>query len=251
MQKRMKIVDAHMHLGPCRVFDVEVKAEELLNNMERNGITASIVQPFPGAPDVKKIHQEIARLASENPGRIFGMASLNPHQDDDTYFAELDMLVKDYKFVGVKLHTIGHAINPLSKDATKVFEAARKLGIPVMVHTGPGVPFSLPSLVILRAKQFPDVNIILAHAGNGMVLSDEIIPTVSICKNVYVETSWSSILEKQAFIRTLGADRIIFGSDLPINTPIELYQYKMLNLSHEELEKILFENANKLFRLGL
>jgi predicted TIM-barrel fold metal-dependent hydrolase len=248
---KMKIIDAHMHLGSCRIFDVAITKEELMNSMKQNNITASIVQPFPGAPDIKKIHHEIARLALENPGKIFGMASLNPHQDDDAYLDELDMLVKDNKFVGVKLHTIGHSINPLSKDATKVFEAAKKLRIPVMVHTGPGIPFSLPSLIIPRAKQYPDVNIILAHAGNGMVISDEIIPTVLAFENIYIETSWSSILEKQIFLRTLGADKIIFGSDLPINTSTELYQYKTLGLSEEEMDKILYKNANKLFKLGL
>ena len=247
----MRIINSHMHLGPCRIFDVTITEKELMDGMKQNDVTASIVQPFPGAPNPKKIHDEIARLTSENPGKIFGMVSLNPHQSDEEYLAELDRLVKDHKFVGVKIHTIGHSINPLANDATKVFEAAKRLGIPVMVHTGPGIPFSLPSLIVPRAKQYPDVNIILAHAGCGMVISDEIVPTVLACKNVYIETSWSSILEKQIFLRTLGADKILFGSDLRINISTELHQYKVLDLPEEDLDKILFKNANKLFRLGL
>lgn len=247
----MKIINTHMHLGSCRIFDVTITEKELMNSMKENDLTATIVQPFPGAPDPKKVHDKIARLASENPGEIFGMVSLNPHLNDDEYLAELDRLVKDHDFVGVKVHTIGHAINPLANDATKIFEASKRLKIPVMVHTGPGIPFSLPSLVVPRAKEYPDVTIVLAHAGGGMVISDEIPPTVSACKNVYVETSWSSILEKQIFLGTIGANKLLYGSDFPINISTEIHQYRALDLPEEDLKKVLFENANEIFGLGL
>lgn len=45
----MKILDAHSHIGKCRVFDLDVTEEDLIKNMDANGIDAAIVQPFPGA----------------------------------------------------------------------------------------------------------------------------------------------------------------------------------------------------------
>ncbi|MFQ5998221.1 MAG: amidohydrolase family protein, partial [Candidatus Bathyarchaeia archaeon] len=139
------IIDSHSHLGSCRVFDLDTSEQELLSTMANNGITTNIVQPYPGAPNVKEVHNRIGKLAKENPGKIFGLASLNPHMNEDEYNEEVERVVKDLGFVAVKIHTIGHAVNPLGRSADKVFKAAKKLGIPVMVHTGPGVPFSLPS----------------------------------------------------------------------------------------------------------
>jgi predicted TIM-barrel fold metal-dependent hydrolase len=48
----------------------------------------------------------------------------------------VERCVKELKFVGVKLHTIGHGVNPLTEDGDLVFATAFELGIPAMVHTG-------------------------------------------------------------------------------------------------------------------
>lgn len=37
----IKIIDVHQHLGSCRVFDVNVPKEELLETTNNNGIAAS------------------------------------------------------------------------------------------------------------------------------------------------------------------------------------------------------------------
>jgi hypothetical protein len=50
------IIDAHMHLGSCRVFDLDITEEQLLANLDRNAVNAAIVQPFPGAPDPRAVH---------------------------------------------------------------------------------------------------------------------------------------------------------------------------------------------------
>jgi len=247
----MNIVETHSHLGPCRVFDIEVSEKEILKAIDEYNLTAIILQPFPGAPDPKAIHDKIAALSKEYPGKIFGIVSLNPHISEDEYISEADRLIKDYGFVGLKIHTVGHAINPLSNDAKKVFEAAKRLGVPVMIHTGPGVPFALPSMVIPRAMEYPDVPIILAHAGYGLVITAEVFAMASVAKNLYVETSWTSIFDKKNLLYTWGPERIIFGADLLYNIPVELYQYKLLNIPEEDLEKILFKNAMKVFKLKL
>jgi hypothetical protein len=213
-------------------------------------VDAALLLPYPGAPDVEKIHDEIVQLMKENPGKIFGIVSLNPHMDEERYLSEVERLVKDEGFVGVKLHTIGHAINPLSSDATKVFEAAKRLHIPVIVHTGMGIPFALPSLVIPRAKAYPNVKIVLYHSG-WQVFSPEDYVAASVCDNVYLETSWCSVLEKSWFINALGSDRVLFGSDLPENQAAEIFSFKSLNISDKDLENVLGKTAIRVFDLKI
>lgn len=245
----MKIINSHMHLGSCRVFDLDTPEEEVLGAMRKHGVTTQIVQPYPGAPNPVEVHGRIARMAKGNPGKIFGLVSLSPHMEEEKYRAEVEKLVKDDGFVAVKLHTIGHAVNPLGNSATKVFEAAKALKVPVMVHTGPGMPFSLPSLVIPRATQYPDVPIILAHAGWGAMQAAEVYATAKTCKNVCLEPSWCSVWEKGWFVKEFGADRVMLGSDLTNNISTELHQFNSLGLAEKDLEKCLYSTANRVFGL--
>ena len=59
------ILDAHMHLGECRVFDNDVSEQALMDALDRNQVDAAIVQPFPGAPDPRAVHDRIANLAAK------------------------------------------------------------------------------------------------------------------------------------------------------------------------------------------
>ena len=240
------IIDGHAHLGSCRAFDTTVTAEELLRTMDQNGVDSSIVLPLPVPPDYRTAHDDIAALAGRHPGRIYGVASLNPHVDDDEYFAEVRRCVRDLGFVGLKLHPLGHACAPTARDATKVFETARALRIPLIVHTGIGAPWALPSLVIPRAQKYPDVKIVLAHAG-GYVYTAEAYVAATICPNIYLETSWCGPHRIREMAEALGPERVMFGADLPANVPTELTKYRTGGLSPEAQEICLGRSARAVF----
>jgi len=148
-----KKIDTHAHLGECCVFGLYATEEEMIRRMDESGVDATIVQPYPGAKDYLKRHDEIAELCAKYPGRFFGLASLSPHVGKDKYQREIERCIKELKFVALKLHTIGHALNPLSEDGDFAFATADHFGIPAMVHTGAGIPFSLPALCIPAAKK--------------------------------------------------------------------------------------------------
>jgi len=246
----MPVVDAHAHLGKCRVFDLEVSAENLLAAMDANGIDATIVMPFPGAEDARRTHDAIAELAERYKGRIFGMVNLNPHCGPEEYFAEANRCVKELGFVGLKLHTVGHAVNPLSRDAETVFLAARELGVPVMIHSGPGVPFALPAHLLPRAKEFPDVKFVIAHAGFTF-FTGEAYAVAQECSNIYLETSWLFSDDIRWLVKTFGAERVMMGADLPRNVAPALTIAESADLSEEEKRLYLGETAVRTFKLNL
>jgi len=247
----MRIVDVHLHLGPCKVFDLDTSEQALMGAIEKNKIDAGLVEPYPGAPDARKVHNDIAKLMKKYPKKVFGVANVNPHQDEREYNGEVDRLIKDEGFVGIKLHTIGHAISPLAADAKKVFEAARRHKVPLMIHTGAGIPFALPSLTIPMAQAYPDLPIILFHSGMAHIYSTEAYIAAKLCKNIYLEGSWISINEKMWFVNDLGSERIVLGTDLPENTAVEIFQYKSAGLSDRDLANVLGENAIRLFKLKI
>jgi predicted TIM-barrel fold metal-dependent hydrolase len=245
----MIIVDAHAHLGPCTVFDIAAPADEVIRTMDDNGIDAAILQPYPGAPDAMAVHNEIAELAKKYPGRIFGIASINPRfLGKERYFAEVERCIKDLGFVGVKLHTIGHAISPVSEIGGWVFEAANKFKVPIQVHTGTGIPFALASACIPRAIQYPDLPIVIVHSG-WVLVSPDAYGTAKACPNIYMETSWSIGSEIEWWVNDLGANRIMFGADLPNNRAAELAKYRALNLTDKQFEQVLGRTALDVYKL--
>lgn len=248
-----KIVDAHFHLGACRVFDLEVSERDILKLLEEYHFSAVILQPFPGAfpQPPTHVHSKIAELSKKYEGRIYGLVSINPHiLDRDEWKREVKKWVKDDEFVGIKIHTIGHAINLMSKDAEMMFETANELEVPVMIHTGLGQPFASPTHVCNYAEKYPDLKIILSHAGFIFSATDALM-VAKHYRNIYLETSWSTAEDILLFIKTLGAKRVMFGTDLPTNVLVELGKLKALNLESDEKEWFLHKTAENVFKLKI
>ena len=178
------------------------------------------------------------------------MVSLNPHLPKGKYINEVKRCVEELGFVGIKLHPQAYACDILSPEADKVFEIASQLSIPVMIHTGRGIPFASPATSILRAKQYPKIPIILAHSGFCIVPSDALVAGL-VCNNIYLETSWCIPPDIIRFIKKLGSERVMFASDSICNIPTELTKYYSIGLSENDLENCLGKTAIKIFKLPI
>ncbi|MEM4521544.1 MAG: amidohydrolase family protein [Candidatus Bathyarchaeia archaeon] len=193
-----------------------------------------------------KVHDRIHELSVRFKGRVYGLASINPFLNSELVSKELERSLGELKFKGVKLHTAGHSISPPNPRASIIFEAARKHKVPVMIHTGPG-PFSDPMLVAPRAEEYPDVKIILAHAGFG-IYANAALWLAKKYDNIYLETSWSHTFDLQAFLSSVP-DKVVFGTDLVENIPVEYAKLQGLKLSDDVKEKFLYSNAKTLFNI--
>ena len=242
------IVNTHAHVGDTRVFDVVSDPDELLAAMDATGVDVSLVMPSAGCRDAAAVHDQIYQLGQAHPGRIFGIVQLNPHVDPDVYEAEASRCVRELGFVALKIHPLGYGVNPLGRSADTVFRVGQKLGVPVMVHTGSGIPWALPSLCILPAQKYPDLPIILAHAGMGVFMLDAYV-TARLCPNIYLETSWAKPGELKWLIGELGPERIMLGMDLVSNMPVELFKYRGLGLPDAVLDACLGGTALRVFKL--
>lgn len=242
----MKVIDTHMHLGPCRIFGLHITEQDIIGYLNRYDVVAVIVQPFPGSPDPVSVHNKIYDLSQKLKGRVFGLASINPFLDEEFVKKELERALGELGFVGVKLHTAGHAISPTNPRADLLFKIASKYKVPVMIHTGPG-PFSDPILATGKAEEYPDVKIILAHAGFGIYANGALFMAKKY-DNVYLELSWSHVFDAVAFTSWVP-DKVLFGTDLIENIPVEYAKLEGLKLSEDAKEKLLYLNAKKVFNL--
>ena len=244
----MRIIDAHMHLGEDLMFGTDDSEETLLSVMDANGISAQLVQPGILAVDQKKAHERIHRFAQAHRGRVYGISCFSPYLPEETYLSLVRWAVRDLGFKGVKLHTNAFCMAPTHPQAEKIFRIAAELDVPVMIHTGNGVPNALPSLCIPMARRYPRAKIVLAHAGGGTFAADALV-VAQECPNVYLETSWVPSYDLSSMVRALGPERVMLGTDLVNNVAVELAKYRTLGFSERELEWCLGKTAAAVFQV--
>lgn len=245
----MPIFDAHMHLGESIENGMVLDEATQLENCKRYGVEGGIILPFPVVADYRRSHDRIAEFCSKNPG-FLGALTLNPPLlGKEETIAEMERCIKELGFRVVKFQPTAYAMFPSSQWAGLMFEQAARLGAVVMVHTGWGLPHSLPALLMPRAQEFPNLPIIIAHGGFGSSTGYEAVIVAQNCPNVYLETSWCWGMDIRHFVGMLGAGRVMMGSDFPENVPAALTIYDTIPLSDTERRACLWGTAADLFDL--
>jgi len=243
-----RIIDTHMHLGEDLIYNTFDDEARVWGYMQEFGIDGVILQPGHLNYGFRQGCTRIRDFAAAHPGQAWGIVSHTPHCSDAEYFDEVSWAVRELGFVALKLHPEAHACSPMAAPAKKVFEAARALKVPVMIHTGNGVCNSLPSLAILPAREYPDVPVVLAHAGGGM-FGQEAMIAAKVCENIFLETSWTPVYVLKEFIEKIGCERLMFGTDNPDNVGVELAKHHALHMSDDQLEWCFSRTAETLFKL--
>ncbi|MCC6454215.1 MAG: amidohydrolase family protein [Caldilineaceae bacterium] len=243
------VIDAHCHLGQSLLSGVDISEEGLLATMRGHGIDVALVmpQPFQGL-EVVAIHDRIARLAEAQPGAIYGMANVSCRLPEADYRREVTRCIRDLGFKAIKIDPSVHAVAPNHPVAEIVFATAQELGVPVIIHTGLGAPFALPALAIPPALKYPDLTIVLAHAGYGVYYAEALV-AAQVCPNIILEHSWSPSFQVEAMTKSLGADRVMFGSDHLTNVAPELAKLHAIGLDDNQLSAILGGTARRVFHL--
>jgi predicted TIM-barrel fold metal-dependent hydrolase len=111
---------------------------------------------------------------------------------------------------------------------------------------------SAPERVLKVIEKFPELKIIVAHMG-GVLMWEEVLEKLA-GKNIYLDTSDSiRIMKKELFEQFFEKhdfDKIIYGSDFPIQDPKEEIEFvKTLNISEKNKQKILSCNIKNLINL--
>ncbi len=237
----MKKIDAHAHIGYIGGWaDVGIDEAGLIKQMDDFEIEKTALCCEDNDVTLKAM--------TDNPGRIIGCIYVNPLNQRTVDFME-DYTSKGFK--AVKLNPLRHAYCADGEVVNPVMEKARKLGIPVCIHSG-HPPYSLPWQIGLLAERFPDVKVMMIHMGHGHgVYIDAALKMARKYSNIYLEMSGmpmpSKILEAY---ETVGKNRIMFGTDTPFHHPsVELQKVLVSGADKGGIERILYENAKEFFAL--
>lgn len=93
----------------------------------------------------------------------------------------------------------------------------------------------------------PMRTLVIAMTAHGEGGVDACICLAQEHENVYVEPSWINLLSLEKMVAKLGADKLMFSSDMPQNTPAELAIFHAVFTEEEDLAKVLGGTALRVF----
>jgi predicted TIM-barrel fold metal-dependent hydrolase len=250
MKDGLRVFDTHTHIGHGLHHGRAYRADELLAAMDRYGVDRSLVIPFPVVEDYRAAHDEIGRALKAHPDRLTGTACIYPYIGADKYRDEVKRCVEEFGFRALKLQPQFQPLDPLSTRGDFLYEAALEFNLPLVVHTGTGAPYALPSLYIIPAKRFPDLKIILAHCGGGGMFFAEAVVAALSCPNIWLELSTLQPHHILQVLQHVPPSRLMIGSDLPENLTTELGKILSLEVAGEIKQNILWNTACHLFDHG-
>ncbi len=238
--QRFTIVDTHTHIGSYPLFNVALDAEGLVRQLTEYSIKKAIV--------FSTDNRSVEKAVKEHK-ELYGMVWANPKDPETIGFLKWHLDAP--KFVGVKLHPLLDGYLPTVEALEEIMALVEDAGWKVLVHCG-HPPFTLPWSYEPLAERFTHVPIIFGHMGHGhIVYVNGSIEVASRRSNIYLEPSGmpmhTKILEA---VRALGAERILWGSDVPFHHyAVELTKLLAARLSEKEMKMVLGENACRLFNL--
>lgn len=250
----LRIVDIHGHAGPYGEFLVHgAWGEDLLRTMDSSGIEVLLVSPHIGlGPDEEEANRQAVELAQSAPGRLLPYCTVNPNRSVRQIRSQLEQYVAGARCVGVKLHPSLHQAPITSARYEPVFEYAARARVPVLIHTWEGCPQCSPQALGELARRVPEVKLLMGHAG-GTPAGYGVAAQIALdAPNVFLDITGSQsragALER--LVSTVGASRVVYGSDTPFLDPRpKIGQVLFAELSDEVKRAILGGNARVLFGL--
>ena len=229
----------------------------LMSSIEDSGIDARVIntptaflQDADGnvaAGTIPRINDAIAELVSKNPGRLYGLATVDVYAGDDAA-RELTRAVKELGLRGVFVESAKRDLLPDAPQARAAFAAAAELGVPVFLHpvTDPamhnrfrkygrlGVRIarstinSAAMIAMMESGMFerhPRLRVVVTTLALGGVLLAggfgdgarlrKDTPAASR-RQIYIDTMGLHPALVRAAVELLGADHVLVGTDWPI-----------------------------------
>ena len=266
-QNRIEIIDAHCHIYPEKIaakaavsvgnFYREEPAcggtvEELLEKGSAVGVDRFVVQSVATAPkQVASINAFIAGEVEKHNGKLIGFGTLHPESEDIR--GDLEHLC-DLGLKGVKLHPDIQGFKIDDYRCLKIYELCEEKGLPILMHTGDyRYDMSNTNRLIPVLKIYTGLTLIGAHFGGWSMwerASEELVDLPNVLVDCSSSLSYIPIETSREIIRRYGAERVLFGTDFPLHSPIdEMRLFEALELEEWEKEAILGGNVKRLLKL--
>lgn len=262
------IIDFHSHIFPEKIVDkalsalshctgdlepvIRATAASMLEYMDKSGVEKSVILNIATNERQQQAVNDFA--LSINSEKLISFGSVYPLAQSAQY--ELERIAA-LGLKGIKLHPDYQGFFVDDERALKIYEKAAKLGLITVFHAGMDTglfePVHCPPQRLKAAlPAFGGGAVVAAHFGGygqWYEVEEHLVGT-----NIYFDTSYAygRMPKGQAerIIISHGAEKILFGSDMPWSGQIqELKFLRSLDIPEESKQSIECKNAERL--LGL
>lgn len=257
----MNVIDCHCHIYPEKIAGRAVQSvgdfylihmdesegtgEGLLAACADSPITHYVVHSVAvKASNVQHINDYIASQCAAHP-EFIGFATM--HQDFEDPEAEIERAIS-LGLRGLKLHPDTQMVNMDDPRLMRVYEIIEGR-LPLIVHTGDyRYDYSHPRRLKNILRTFPNLVVDAAHYGGWSIpeqgydyLHDE---------NLFIDISSSmqflGTRRSRELIEMWGTERVLFGSDFPMWSPVDEYNtFMSLGFTDDECENMLWHNCER------
>lgn len=240
------VIDSHGHIGPGGPFSMPfTDADSIITTLDSIGINKLFFSETAAAVDSKiKEGNDVAIDAMlKYPDRFYAYAVIYPYGPEK---AKDELKRCEERGVRqIKIHDT-HLKSYLDPAYQKAFEYANEKGFPCLAHTWGQELDEIREL----AKRYPQISWICGHSPGPR---DEYVAIANDLPNVYIEIccSMAPYGLVEYYIKNAGADKVLYGSDCAFNNAAySLGRIAFLNIPEEDKHKVLYKNAEKIFKLA-
>lgn len=268
------IIDTHVHIGGEAV-GFHMNEDMVIEAMEKYGIDFSIVSNGDSGeadhqqkvlPEHLQVSQEDSLLrtiqfARKFPNKIGAAPWVKPLTQGMTKeFEEMVYANRDIIYA-IKLHPYHSNVSPTDDRVLPYIELAKNIQVPVVSHTG-GCEAADPEHLYEAAKLFPNVSFVMVHMGLGTD-NKKALELLGKADNLYGDTTWVPMGTTIEAIKRYGSERMMFGSDMPIDgvdtylqnpkgdrSMYQDYFHELPKLiSEKAYDDLMYQNAVRVFKL--
>jgi predicted TIM-barrel fold metal-dependent hydrolase len=243
--------------------------EAVLAALDQAGITRSLITGFDEWSSVHETfipNELVAPLAERHPDRFVPFAGIDLLKGMDGV-RELEHWVRDRGFRGLSLRPFMIGLNADDRRYYPLYAKCVELDVPVSIHTSANwtevrvSDFGHPRHIDTVAADFPELKIVMSHAGYPWVL--EAVLLAWKYPNVYLElgahrpkyftapgAGWEALMR---FGQTTIKDKVLFGTGwfLLARPPAQLVEeFRALPIADDVMERWLHGNAESLLALA-
>jgi hypothetical protein len=237
-----------------------IGVEDLMASMDEAEIDASVLCGFSWErSDLCHPHnQYLLEAATRYPRRLIVFLSL-AFSDPDQTMNELENGIREGARGVGEVAFYHREMTVQDVDLMKpVLALMEERKIPLLLHTNetighsyPGKGETPPGRFYELALSYPNLPIVLAHWGGGLLFYELMPEVAKAFVNVYYDTAASPYLYSPKIYRlgceVAGAEKILFGSDFPLISPKRYFrEMEESGLKREDQGKILGLNLLRL-----
>ncbi|MCP3966128.1 MAG: amidohydrolase family protein [Lentisphaerae bacterium] len=256
--KGFEVIDAHIHpfiksennLSTSWYKGIS-ETENFFSKLKEAGVDkccGSVIRPIknPTWAELHALNTEAVKLQKKY--NDFFLPGIIVHESyPDESCRELETMTKEsgIGWVGELVPYMMGSRTYLSKEMLQIFDMAAQLNLPVNTH-----PTTLEELDELCSK-LPDLKLVIAHPGNSKVDYQARLDILKKHPNAHLDISATGVSRYGMLrhgINESGRDRLLFGSDFPINNVhMQIQGILFEDLTDNETEAVLSGNFKRLY----